>query len=191
MNLHSFRHPDLQLARSNSPCSQLRPQNPSMQVQLYFKCIPSHVALFRHGLDWHGFKIPVNRRKNMGLGSKQIYWSLNCHNNWSLNKGLFPFSIQKYISLICGLRTSENLAWWSRTKPDNKRCAFLALIKACHELPFPFIIRPLRDCGSSRFTRPSLRILRLRGHRSSSFNLGSDRFCLTAKNQTISDDTNW
>ena len=54
-----------------------------------------------------------------------------------------------------------------------------------------FIIRPLRDCGSSRFTRPSFSILRLRDHRSSRFNLGSGRFCLTAKNQTISDDTNW
>ena len=111
-------------------------------------------------------------------------------NNWSLNKGLFPSSMQKYISLICGLRTSENSAWWSRSKPDNKGCAFLAL-KACHELPFLFIIRPLRDCGSSRFTRPSLSILPLRDHRSSKFNLGSDRFCLTAKSQTIRDDTNW
>ena len=27
-------------------------------------------------------------------------------NNWSLNKGLFPSSMQKYISLICGLRTN-------------------------------------------------------------------------------------
>ena len=52
------------------------------------------------------------------------------------NKGLFPSSMQKYISLICGLRTSENLAWWSRSKPNNKRCVFLAL-KSCHELPFP------------------------------------------------------
>ena len=64
--------------------------------------------------------------------------TLSAHfiNNWSLNKGLFPSSMQKYISLICGLRTSENSAWWSRSKPDNKRCVFLAL-KACHELPFP------------------------------------------------------
>ena len=109
-------------------------------------------------------------------------------NNWSLNKGLFPSSMQKYISLSCGLRTSENSAWWSRLKPDNKRCAFLAL-KACHELPFLFIIRPLRDCRDSRFTRPSLSILRLRDRRSSRFNAGSNRFCLTAKNQTIGDDT--
>ena len=57
-------------------------------------------------------------------------------NKWSLNKGLFPSSMQKYIGLICGLCTNENLAWWSRSKPDNKRCVFLAL-KACHELPFP------------------------------------------------------
>ena len=57
-------------------------------------------------------------------------------NNWSLNKGLFLSSMQKYISLICGLRTNENLAWWSRSKPHNKRCVFLAL-KACHELSFP------------------------------------------------------
>ena len=110
-------------------------------------------------------------------------------NNWSLNKGLFPSSMQKCISIICGLRTSENSAWWSRSKPDNKRCASLAL-KACYELPFLFIICPLRDCGSSRFTRPSLSILRLRDRRSSRFNLGSDSFCLTAKNQTIGDDTN-
>ena len=54
-----------------------------------------------------------------------------------------------------------------------------------------FIIHPLRDCGSSRFTRPSLSILRLRDDRSSRFNLGWDRFYLTAKNQTIGDDTNW
>ena len=72
-------------------------------------------------------------------------------NNWSLNKGLFLSSMQKYISLICGLRTSENSAWWSRSKPDNKRCVFLAL-KACHELPFLFIIRPLRDCGQSFYS---------------------------------------
>ena len=46
-------------------------------------------------------------------------------------------------------------------------------------------------CGSSRFTRPSLSILRLRDHRSSRFNLGSDRLCLIGKNQAIGDDTNW
>ena len=28
-------------------------------------------------------------------------------NNWSLNKGLFPSSMQKYISLICGLHKRE------------------------------------------------------------------------------------
>ena len=57
-------------------------------------------------------------------------------NNWSLNKGLFPSSMQKYIGLFCGLCTNENLAWWSRSKPDNETCVFLAL-NACHELPFP------------------------------------------------------
>lgn len=72
MNLHSFKNPDLHLAGSNSPCSQLLPENPSMQVQLYLQpSIPWHVALFQHGLDWHGFQIPVIRRKNMGLGSRQ------------------------------------------------------------------------------------------------------------------------
>ena len=111
-------------------------------------------------------------------------------NNWSLNKGLFPSSMQKCISLICGFRTSENSAWWSRSKPNNKRCAFLAL-KACHEQPFLFIIRPLWDCGSSHFPHLSLSILLLQDHKSSRFNLGSDRFCLTAKNQTIGEDTNW
>ena len=30
--------------------------------------------------------------------------------NKSLNKGLVPSSMQKYISLICGLCTNENLA---------------------------------------------------------------------------------
>lgn len=72
LNLHSFKNPDLHLARSNSPCSQLLPENPSMQVQLYLQpCIPWHVALFKHGLDWHGLQIPVIRRKNMGLGNRQ------------------------------------------------------------------------------------------------------------------------
>ena len=89
------------------------------------------------------------------------------------------------VSAQAGTRRDE-----AGQSPIVKRCAFLPL-KACHELPFLFIIRSLRDCGSSRFTRPSLNILRLRGHRSTSFNLDSDRFCLTAKNQTIDDDTNW
>ena len=68
---------------------------------------------------------------------------------------------------------------------------YSSLLKHVMNCLFLFIIRPLRDCGSSRFTRPSLSILRLRDHRSSRFNLGSGRFCLTAKNQTIGDDTNW
>ena len=111
-------------------------------------------------------------------------------NTWSLNKGLFPSSVQKYISLICGLCTNENLAWWSRSKPDNKRCVFLAL-KACHELPFPIHYSSTSGLREQSFHSSLLSILRLRDHRSSRFNLGWDRFCLTAKTQTIGDDTNW
>ena len=111
-------------------------------------------------------------------------------NNWSLNKGLFPSSMQKYISLICGLCTNENLAWWSRSKPDNKRCVFLAL-KACHELPFPIHYSSTSGLREQSFHSSLLSILRLRDHRSSRFNLGWDRFCLTAKTQTIGEDTNW
>ena len=111
-------------------------------------------------------------------------------NKWSLNKGLFPSSMQKYIGLICGLCTNENLAWWSRSKPDNKRCVFLAL-KACHELPFPIHYSSTSGLREQSFHSSLLSILRLRDHRSSRFNLGWDRFCLTAKTQTIGDDTNW
>ena len=112
-------------------------------------------------------------------------------NNWSLNKGLFPSSVHKYISLICGLCTNENLAWWSRPKPDNKRCVFLAL-KARHELPFPIHYSSTSGLREQSLRHSSLlSILRLRDHRSSRFNLGWNRFCLTAKTQTIGDDTNW
>ena len=106
-------------------------------------------------------------------------------NNWSLNKGM-----QKYISLICGLCTNENLARWSRSKPDNKRCVFLAL-KACHELPFPIHYSSTSGLREQSFHSSLLSILRLRDHRSSRFDLGWDRFCLRAKTQTIGDDANW
>ena len=108
-------------------------------------------------------------------------------NKWLLNKGLFPSSMQKYIGLICGLCTNENLAWWSRSKPD-KRCVFLAL-KACHQLPFPIHYSSTSGLGEQSFHSSLLSILRLRDHRSSRFNLGWDRFCLTAK--THPDDRRW
>ena len=111
-------------------------------------------------------------------------------NKWSLNKELFPSSMQKYIGLICGLCTNENLVWWSRSKPDNKRCVFLAL-KACHQLPFPIHYSSTSGLREQSFDSSLVSILRLRDHRSSRFNLGWDRFCLTAKTQTIGDDTNW
>ena len=111
-------------------------------------------------------------------------------NSWSLNKGLFPSSMQKYISLICGLRTSENLAWWSRSKPNNKRCVFLAL-KSCHELPFPIHYSSTSGLREQSFLSSFFKYSSTAGPQKQQIQLRLWQVLFKAKNQTIGDDTNW